>query len=149
MPRPYSLDLRERVTADVEAGLTCRQAAAKYSIGVSTAVNWTSRARRTGSPAALPMGGKRPYVLAGEEEWLRRRVAERPDITLHELLAELAGRQVKVSYFGLWNFCRHLGLSFKKNPARQRAGSPRRGAAPRTMAAPSGQDRRQAAGVHR
>ena len=114
MPRPYSLDLRERVVAAAKAGKSCRQIAADFSIGVSTAVRWTGRERETGSPAALPMGGKRPYVLAGEREWVLRRVTERPDITLQEMLAELVGRGVRVSYYGLWNYCRHLGLRFKK-----------------------------------
>jgi transposase len=149
MPRPYSLDLRARVVAAVKAGKSCRQAAAEFSIGVSTAIRWTGRERETGSPAALPMGGKRPYVLADEREWVLRRVAERPDITLQEMLAELAGRGVKVSYYGLWNFCRHLGLRFKKNRARQRTGSARRGAAARAMAEPPRQNRPETAGVHR
>jgi transposase len=116
MPRPYSLDLRARAVAAAKAGKSSRQVAAMFSIGVSTAVRWTGRERETGSPAARPMGGKRPYALAGEREWVLRRVAERPDITLQEMLAELAARDVKVSYYGLWNFCRHLGLRFKKKP---------------------------------
>jgi hypothetical protein len=33
---------------------------------------------------------------------------------LRELLAELRGRGVEISYFGVWNFVDHLGLSFKK-----------------------------------
>jgi hypothetical protein len=32
------------------------------------------------------MGGKKPFALAGEEAWIRERVAEKPDITGRELL---------------------------------------------------------------
>jgi transposase len=39
---------------------------------------------------------------------------------------ELAERGIVVSYFAVWNFFEHEGISFKKKPARQRAGSSRR-----------------------
>ncbi len=65
------------------------------------------------------MGGKKPFALAGEAEWVRARVAERPDITGRELLAELRARKVEVSYYGVWHFLDHEGLSFKKKLARQ------------------------------
>jgi transposase len=69
------------------------------------------------------MGGHRPYALAGEREWLLARLKEKPDLTLRALLAELVERGVTVSYFAVWHFFDHEGLSFKKKPARQRAGS--------------------------
>ena len=51
----------------------------------------------TGSAAAKRMGGRRPRVLAGEREWLLARLAEKPDLTLRALLAELRERGVVVS----------------------------------------------------
>jgi transposase len=92
-------------------------------------VKWSQRFRATGNAAAHKVGGRRPYVLAGEREWLLARLAEKPDITLRALAAELAARGIKVSYFAVWHFFEHEGISFKKKPARQRAGSPRRRAA--------------------
>ena len=79
------------------------------------------------------MGGNRPYVLSSERDWLLKRLAEQPDITLRALLAELAERGIKVSYYAVWHFFEHEGISFKKKPARQRAGSPRRRPAAGTM----------------
>ena len=38
------------------------------------------------------MGGNRPYALAGERDWLLARLAEKPDLTLRALVAELAER---------------------------------------------------------
>jgi transposase len=61
-----------------------------------------------------------------ERDWLLQRIGERPDITLHELVAELAARGVKTSYGAVWRFYDRHGISFKKNRARQRAGSTRR-----------------------
>ena len=60
------------------------------------------------------MGGKKPFTLAEEGESIRARFAEKPDITGRELLAELHERKVDVSYYGVWHFLDHAGLSFKK-----------------------------------
>ncbi len=125
MGRAYSLDLRERVVAAVAAGESCRSVAATFKVSVASVVKWSQRYRATGSAAAR-LGGHRPYVLSSERDWLLKRLAQQPDITLRALLAELAERGIKVSYYAVWHFFEHEGISFKKKPARQRAGSPRR-----------------------
>jgi transposase len=115
MTRPYSLDLRERVVAFVGEGQSRRSAASLFKIGISTVVRWCQRADATGSAAAKPMGGKRPYLLEDERDWLFARLAEKPDLTLHGLLAELREcRDVVVSCDTLWRFLRREGISFKK-----------------------------------
>jgi transposase len=119
MGAPCSLDLRERVVAAVAGGMSRAAAAAHFRVSHSSAIRWTKRNAETGSPAALPMGGKKPFALAGEEAWIRNRLAEKPDITGRELLAELTERGVEVSYYGVWHFLDRAGLSFKKKPARQ------------------------------
>ena len=129
MARAYSLDLRERVVAAVAAGESCRKVAGVFQVSVASVVKWSQRSRATGSAAARPMGGHRPYALAGERDWLLGRIADQPDVTLRALVAELAARGIKVSYYAVWHFFEHEGISFKKKPARQRAGSSRRGAA--------------------
>jgi transposase len=129
MARAYSLDLRERVVAAVARGASCRAVAATFKVSVASVVKWSQRFRATGSAAARPMGGHRRYVLAGERDWLLARLAETPDITLRALLAELAERGIKVSYYAVWHFFEHEGISFKKKPARQRTGPRRRGEA--------------------
>src|SRR5262249_41232319 len=115
MARPYSLDLRERVVAAVSAGASCRAVAATVKVSVASVGKWSQRVRAGGSPAARPVGGKRPYVLAGERSWLLRRLSEQPDVTLRALLAELADRGIKVSYYAVWHFFEHEGISFKKS----------------------------------
>jgi transposase len=133
MARAYSLDLRERVVAAVAAGESCRKVAATFKVSVASVVKWSQRFRATGSPAARPMGGNRPYALAGERDWLLKRLSVQPDVTLRALLAELAARGIKVSYYAVWHFFEHEGISFKKKPARQRAGSAGRRQAARAM----------------
>jgi transposase len=139
MTRPYSLDLRDRVVSGVMAGESCRAVARRFGVSVASVVKWSQRFRATGSAAAKRMGGYRPLALAGERDWLLARIAARPDLTLRALVAELAGRGIVVSYFAVWHFFEREDISFKKKPARQRAGSPRRGAPPRPLEDVSGQ----------
>ena len=124
MARAYSLDLRERVVAAVEDGQSSRQVARLFRVSVASVVKWAQRSRTTGSAAARPMGG-RPGVskLDVERTWLLARLTEKPDLTLHALLAELRERGTTVSCDTLWRFLRSAGISFKKNRVRQRAGS--------------------------
>ena len=125
MARAYSLDLRERVVAAVAAGESCRAVAATFKVSVASVVKWSQRYRATGSAAAHKVGGRRPYALQGEREWLLARLAEKPDLTLRAIGAELAARGIKVSHFAVWHFFVHEGITFKKKPARQRARSAR------------------------
>jgi len=126
MARAYSLDLRERVVEAVLSDrLSCAAAAERYSVSASSAIKWTRRKRETGSAAAGPIGGKRPKLLEAERHWLMGRMAEKPDLTLQALLEEVRGRGVQVCLDTLWRFLKGLGLSFKKNHSRRRAGPSR------------------------
>jgi len=127
MAKPFSVDLRERVVAAVEqGGLSRREAASRFGVGISTAIAWVRRFRKTGSVAPGQMGGHKPKAIRGEHQiWLVARIRER-DFSLRGLVAELAARGLKVDYHSVWNFVHAEKLSFKKNRARQRAGSPRR-----------------------
>jgi putative transposase len=127
MGRPYSRDLRERVVAAVEkGGISRRQTAAHFGVGISTVINWVRRFRETGSVLPGKMGGHKPKAIGDERRtWLLSRIKEK-DFTLRGLVAELANRGLKVDYRTVWNFVHAEKLSFKKNRARQRTGSPRR-----------------------
>ena len=72
MARPFSMDLRERVIGAVERdGLSRRQAAARFGVGVSTVIAWVRLFRETGSVAPGKMGGHRPKKLQGVwRDWL-------------------------------------------------------------------------------
>ena len=93
MARPYSRDLRDRVVAAVASGCTCRATAALFGVSVASVVKWSQRWRATGSAAAKPMGGRRPLQLEGAGEWLLARIAEKPDLTLRAVMAELCERR--------------------------------------------------------
>lgn len=125
MAKPYSQDLRDRVVAAVASGGTCRSAAARFGLSVASVVKWSQRFRATGSAAAAKMGGWRPLRLKSERDWLLARIAEKPDLTLRAVMVELAERGTPASYRAVGRFFKHEGITFKKKPARQRAGSRR------------------------
>ena len=125
MARPYSKDLRDRVVGSVAGGRTCRATATLFGVSVASVVKWSQRFRATGSAAAKKMGGWRPLRLKSERDWLLARLAEKPDLTLRAVVAELAARGTPASYGAVWRFFRREGITFKKKPARQRTGPPR------------------------
>ena len=134
MGKPYSMDLRTRVVAAVEGGLSCREAARRFHLAASTAINWVSRKEETGSVAPGQMGGHKPRSIRGEPEaWLLDR-SQRGDYTLRGLVAELEERGLKVDYRSVWTFVHEQGQSFKKKRAGQRARSSGRRAKARAVA---------------
>lgn len=115
MARPYSKDLRERVVWAVEEeGLSRRQAAERFGIGIKTAIEWVRRFRETGSVAAKPMGGCRPKKIVGRyRDWLLER-CQGQAFTLRGLVGELAGRGLQVDYRTVWDFVHGEKLTYKK-----------------------------------
>ena len=75
--------------------------------------------RETGSlePKAQGHGGK-VGKLRGHEDWVRHRLARNGDLTLDELVLELAERGVTVHRSAVGKLLHRLGFSHKK-PARQ------------------------------
>ena len=90
MPKPYSLDLRERVVRFVEAGHSRHAAAAHFGVSVSFVVKLMKNYQKTESLAPKPSGGRRHSKLDPHRAFLLARVAEKDDITMPELAAELA-----------------------------------------------------------
>ena len=90
MPKAYSLDLRERVVRFVEAGHSRHAAAAHFDVSVSFVVNLMQAYLATGSFAPRASGGRRHAKLDAHRTFLLARVAEKEDITMPELSAELA-----------------------------------------------------------
>ena len=84
----YSLDLRVRVAAFVEAGHSCRAAARHFGVSDSFAIKLVRRTRHLGSPAPDRQG--RPPgrgKLVPYETFLIQTVEARPAITMPELAA--------------------------------------------------------------
>jgi len=117
MARPLSNDLRERAVARHLGGESIRSVAASFSISPSSVSKWTTRLRRTGSPAPAQFGGYKRVILEPHRELVQACFATDPQLTLRGLQKKLARRGIKVSYGAIWTFVHSEGLSFKKNRA--------------------------------
>ncbi|WP_354266898.1 IS630 family transposase [Bradyrhizobium sp. I1.7.5] len=115
MGKPYSLDLRKRVVAAIEGGMSRNRAAKQFGVAISTAIGWMKRVDETGSVAPGQMGGHKPKAVSGDHAvWLSQRIKD-GDFTIRGLVAELAGRGLKVDYHSVWDFVHAGKFSFKKS----------------------------------
>jgi transposase len=124
MGKPYSLDLRERIVAYIEAGHSARAAGRVFGVSASTAVRLVAAWRSRASLAARPQGrvagtaGK----LAAHRAFLVEVVQAEPDITLKELAgALLEAEGVKANVSSLHRALKACGQTYKKRPDRVRA----------------------------
>ena len=114
MGRPYSLDLRERVV-EAAAATSRRQSAARFGVGVATAIRWMAALTTTGTVAARPQGRARRSKLDPHEGFLRALIDETADITLEEMRTRLlAERGLTVGLGTLWSFLNARDLTYKK-----------------------------------
>jgi transposase len=86
-----------------------------FKVSESSVQRWARLDLEKDNLAAQPMGGNRPFALAGERNRILERIAQQPDWPLRALLAELHDRGIEVSYFAVWNIVDRAGLSYKKN----------------------------------
>lgn len=112
----YSLDLRERVVADREAGLGTVAVARKYRVSPAWVRRLMQRYRATGQLAPKQRTPSRVPRLAPHLPRLAALIAAQPDATLAELRTALG---VPVGLSTVWRAVRHLGLTVKKSPARR------------------------------
>ena len=119
MPKAYSRDLRERVITAVETGASRREAAERFEISVASAVKWLQRWYQQRSAAPKPRGGSVSPLEEFAVEILDL-IAQRPDLTLVETVAELRKRRIKTSRSSLWRFLDRHNITLKKSAASSR-----------------------------
>ena len=138
MPKPYSLDLRERVAGFVEAGHSRRAAASHFDVSVSFVVKLVTAVGTSGRLEPKPSGGRRHAKLEPHRAFLLARVSEKDDITMPELALALeteTGTKADPASLSRWLI--RNGYRFKKNTAGQRARSPRYPRGTRRLEGPS------------
>ena len=115
MGQPLSLDLRVRLLAAIDAGMSCRAAAARFGVAPSTAIRWHDQRRTTGSIGPKPQGGdmRSRHVEARREDILALWEA-RKDISLEELRLALIELDLNVSVAGLHRFFVRHGMTRKR-----------------------------------
>lgn len=118
MTRPLSNDLRQRVIAAVDGGMSRRAAAERFGIAPSTAVRWAQQWRETASVEPRPRGGDhRSHRIEAHAEEILGLVDDRPDMTLAEIAARLEGAHgLRVALSTVWRFFERHGITLKKKP---------------------------------
>ena len=124
MGKPYSLDLRERIVAYVDAGHSARAAGRVFGVSASTAVRLVDAQRTRGTLAPRPQG-RAPGTagkLAAHRAFLIEVVQAEPDITLKELAgALLEAEGVRANVSSVHRALKAAGQTYKKRPDRVRA----------------------------
>jgi transposase len=109
------MDLRKRVVAAIDEGMSCRAAAAVFRVSAATAVRWHKRHRDPGNVALQALGGdmRSRRVEERRDDIMAIREA-RKDVTLDELRDALAEVGFVVSRAGLHRFFVRHGITRKK-----------------------------------
>ncbi len=118
--RAYSMDLRERVLRDSDAGMTAAAVAVTYHVSASWVRRLKQRRRETGEIAPRQQRYGRHPVLAPQLQTLAALIHEQPDRTLADLQVAL---RTSASLATIWRAVKQLGFTLKKNGARLRTRS--------------------------
>jgi transposase len=125
MVRAYSSDLRSRVIKATTNGMSARQAAERFGVGISTAIVWVRRYRQSGEAVARRQGKPRGSRLDPHADFILGLVeGGTKDISLAEIAERLADeRDVTIGITAIWTFLDRHGLTFKKRPRMRRSSS--------------------------
>jgi transposase len=115
MARAYSLDLRQRVVEAIEDGVSSREAARRFAIGIATAGAWHRLWRRTGDVQPGRQGKPKGSKLDAHEKFVLGLMENKKDISLEEIAERLAEeRDVSACPATIWYFFDKRGITFKK-----------------------------------
>ena len=109
MAQAYSMDLRQRVIDDCDAGLGTKAVASKYSVSPAWVRRLKQHRRQRGDIIPRRGGGSRGRKI--DRQRLAQLVAEQPDATLVELRDRLGAA---VTPWAIGKALRELELTFKK-----------------------------------
>ena len=145
----YSQDLRDRVLWALQRGEGPSAIARRLEVSRVWVYQVRDRERKTGLRTSLQVGGHRRSRVADLEAVLRDWIEAEPDLALSEMCHRLGEQGVAIRSGALWHQLNKWNLTFKKNPARQRARSGGRAAGAKGMARGPAHDERGKARVHR
>lgn len=116
MARALGEDLRSRVLKASDEGASARSAAARFGVGVSSAIRWVARAKM-GEVAPRSQGRRRGSRLDEHSDFIVGMIEDRPDITLNEMVERLGSeRSMRIGRSALNDWLRGHGWTFKKSP---------------------------------
>jgi transposase len=110
----YSADLRERVLAAVDGGLSATAVAARFGVSLSFIYKALKRGRLTGETTARAQGNRHALKLAAQHAAIQAEVEPRPDATLEGVRACLLETHgVEASHGLMHDTLIWLGLTLK------------------------------------
>jgi transposase len=117
MAEALSTDLRKRVVEAVNNGMSRRQAAEHFKVGVSSAIRWVARALATGDVKPKRQGGdRRSAAIEAQANFILSLLGPGGDATLAEMRAALAAKGHSFSISALSRFFARRGITLKKSP---------------------------------
>jgi transposase len=117
MAKALSVDLRERVIAAVESGVSGRQVALRFEVSSSSVSRWRGKLVQEGEIAPKRQGGdRRSGRIEAYAELILNAVTAAPDITLAELQAKLKDEGLTVGIGSIWRFFDRRKITLKKRP---------------------------------
>ena len=130
--RAIPLATRERIIQLYDQGKSTRDLSEFFGFCVAAVRRIRQQFKERGTlQPQTHLCGRRTLLTAARRARLQKLVADQPDATLAELGARM-DRSFGTSTVDLW--LRRLGLTCKKNAARRRAGSSRRGRTKKPLA---------------
>lgn len=113
--KAYSPDLRSRIVAAVDAGMSKAEAARRYDVALSSVKRYVARKAATGTLDPTPRPGRTPIIRPQQLEALRAQLRDHPAAYLDEhctLWEQASG--VRVSRITLSRAIRRVGFTRKK-----------------------------------
>jgi transposase len=111
----YSPDLRAKIMAAVDAGMSKSQAARTFGVGLTTIKRYAALQREQGSLVPRSPTGRPPAIRPEQLEVLRAQLTAHPAAYLDEHCALFAAQtQVRVSISTMSRTIRRLGWTRKK-----------------------------------
>lgn len=116
MAKSLSEDLRSRLIAAVDGGMSRRGAAERFGVSVASAIRWLREWHATGATRAKPRGGDlRSHRIEAYRDIILAAVEAKVDITLVELSQLLRDRHgAAFAPSTIWRFFDRHAMTLKK-----------------------------------
>ncbi|NJM81111.1 MAG: IS630 family transposase [Tabrizicola sp.] len=115
MVKAHPIEIRSRVIDFVEEGHGHREAARHFRVSPRFVNDMVVLKRESGGLEPKALGGQRRSKLSPYDDWMRARLVEKGDLTLDEIVVELASVHcVAVHRGSVGKWLHRLGLSHEK-----------------------------------
>ena len=113
--KAYSMDLRQRIVAAVDAGTPRAEVARTFRVSLATLKRYLKQRRETGTLAPRTSPGRPAEIPPAQHEALRAQLAAHPDATLAQHCQRWqADQQATVSVSAMQRAIARVGWSRKK-----------------------------------